>query len=191
MPRILAAVRFQRGTDATVPADGQDGAASTADVQLAVIGQLGAVLSAAGVRFWLRGGWAVDFLLGVVSRPHADVDAVVWRRHRSRVRRALTAAGFAVTRETGKQIDFRKDGVDVTFVFLTRAGDGRIVTDAIPGWTWRPDALPLAWRRLGGVACRVVGPRQLLEEKEGDPRPARPKDAQSTAALRRLVGAAC
>jgi hypothetical protein len=86
--------------------------------------QLRAALSAAGVRFWLRGGWAIDFLIGAVTRAHADVDAVAWRRHRIRVQRALTAAGYDIVRETEKQIDFRKDGVDVTFVFLTRAGGG-------------------------------------------------------------------
>jgi hypothetical protein len=159
--------------------------------QLATIERLGEVLSSAGVRFWLRGGWAVDFLVGAITRPHADVDAVTWRRHRSRVRRALTGAGFEIARGTAKQIDFRDGGVDVTFVFLARADAGRIVTDGIPEWTWRPDALPLRWRRLNGVACRVVSGRQLLEEKEGDPRPQRPKDAESIAALRRLVAAGC
>jgi hypothetical protein len=44
--------------------------------QLAVFVELNAVLASAGVRFWLRGGWAVDFLLGAVTRSHADVDAV-------------------------------------------------------------------------------------------------------------------
>jgi hypothetical protein len=159
--------------------------------QLAVVAELGVALSAAGVRFWLRGGWAVDFLLGALTRPHEDVDVVAWRRHRPRVRRALTAAGFRVVRETEKQIDFEKQGVDVTFVYLRRAGAGRIVTHGVPEWTWRPDALPPAWRGIDGVACRVVSARQLLEEKEGDPRPPRPKDAESIAALRRLLAAGC
>jgi hypothetical protein len=158
-----------------------------ADAQLAVIGALTRVLAAARVRFWLRGGWAVDFLVGAVTRAHADVDAVTWLRHRRRLHRALVDAGFRVARELDVQSDFAKGGVDVSFVFLTRERDGRIATHGIPAWRWRDDALPRGPRRLHGVACRVVGAAQLLEEKEGDPRPARPKDVASIAALRRIV----
>jgi hypothetical protein len=190
MRRILAVVGSSR-SEAPARAGRQGDGVGSADAQLVAIGRLCAALSAARVRFWLRGGWAVDFLTGAITRTHADVDAVAWRRHRTRVKRALTAAGFDVVRETETQIDFRKDGVDVTFVFLTRAGDGRIATHAIPEWTWRPDALPLGWRELDGVACRVVSARQLLEEKEGDPRPTRPKDAESIAALRSRLAARC
>jgi len=169
----------------------QAASSSMAGEQLPTIERWRVALSAADVRFWLRGGWAIDFLIGRVTRTHEDVDAVTWQRHRRRLREALTAAGFRVVRETEKQVDFEERGVDVTFVFLTRDGEGRIVTHAIPEWTWRPDALPPAWRELDGVACRVVSARQLLKEKEGDPRPRRPKDAESIAALRRLVGARC
>jgi len=72
-------------------------------------------------------------------------------------------------------------------VFLTRAERGRIATHGIPEWLWRRDALPLRWREVEGVACRVVSARQLLEERESDPRPPRPKDAAGIAALRRLA----
>jgi hypothetical protein len=159
------------------------------DEQLATIERLRVVLAAAGVRFWLRGGWAVDFLAGAVTRPHADVDAVAWQRHRGRLWEALSAGGFRVVRETEKQIDFDLRGVDVTFAFLRREPEGRIVTYAVPEWTWRHDALPLGWRRLGSAAARVVSARQLLMEKESDPRAPRPKDAEGIAALRRLLGA--
>jgi hypothetical protein len=42
-------------------------------------------------------------------------------------------------------------------------------------------------RLLGVDVCRVVSARQLLAEKEGDPRPPRRQDADSIAALRRLL----
>ena len=119
--------------------------------QLATIERLRVVLSAAGIRFWLRGGWAVDFPVGSVTRAHEDIDAVAWQRHRRRLREALAATGFRVVRETEKQIDFEERGVDVTFAFLTRDGEGRIVTHAIPEWTWRHDAPPLRWRE---ITCR-------------------------------------
>lgn len=136
-----------------------------ARAQLALLGEIGAALAARRIRFWLRGGWAVDFLLGRVGRPHADLDLVLWARHRRRAERALLDAGFRPVREAPVQTDLCKDGQDVSLVFLTRAPGGAITAHGIPGWTWRPDALPRRPRRLHGIAARVVDPRQLLAEK--------------------------
>ncbi|MEU8218449.1 hypothetical protein AB0C47_22125 [Micromonospora taraxaci] len=36
------------------------------------------VVGAAGVPVWLSGGWAMDFQLGAVTRPHVDVDWYRW-----------------------------------------------------------------------------------------------------------------
>jgi hypothetical protein len=162
-----------------------------ARAQLAVLGDIGALLAALRVRCWLRGGWAVDFLLGRITRPHADLDLVLWARHRRRARRALLDAGFRLVRETPVQTDLRKDGQDVSLVFLARAPDGAVITHGIPDWTWPAGSLPPRPRRLHGVAARVVDPRQLLAEKEGyergTGRPPRPKDLESIGALRRIV----
>jgi len=32
-----------------------------------------------GVEIWFRGGWAVDFFLGQVTRDHVDIDWVTMR----------------------------------------------------------------------------------------------------------------
>jgi hypothetical protein len=42
--------------------------------QLQVIAEVVRVCDGAGIDIWLRGGWAMDFFLGEVTRPHADVD---------------------------------------------------------------------------------------------------------------------
>jgi lincosamide nucleotidyltransferase A/C/D/E len=34
-------------------------------------------LEAAGISFWLDGGWGVDALVGRETRPHSDLDLVV------------------------------------------------------------------------------------------------------------------
>jgi hypothetical protein len=156
------------------------------ETHLRVIGELSDILSPARVRFWLRGGWAVDFLVGAVTRPHHDVDAVAWLRHRPKIERLLPQAGFKVTRRLPEQTDFQKDGVLVSFVFLTRTPPD-ITTHLIPVWRWRADALPSQWRHLEGVHVRVVSAQQLYEEKTGDPRPPRATDVQGIALLRQLV----
>ena len=50
--------------------------------QLNILRAISARFSGIRARFWLRGGWAVDFMLGRITRPHADIDIVVWARHR-------------------------------------------------------------------------------------------------------------
>jgi hypothetical protein len=160
-------------------------------VQLGLLEELAAAFSSERIRAWLRGGWALDFLLGRITRPHSDVDLVTWTRHRARVHRTLPARGFELTRELSVQTDFTKHGQTVSILFVARGPDGRVITPGIPEWTWRADALPLRTRTLGGLSWRVMGPEQLLYEKEsyegGTGRPPRSKDLVSMDLLRRLT----
>jgi hypothetical protein len=162
-------------------------------VQLSLLAELADVFAGARLAGWLRGGWALDFLLGEVTRPHSDVDLVTWRRHRQRVHRLLPAHEYALVRELPVQTDFTKHDQTVSVVFVARGPDGRPVVPGIPGWTWRPDALPRRRHTLRGVSWRVVSPEQLLDEKEGyeagTGRPPRSKDRVSMDLLRRLIAA--
>lgn len=164
-----------------------------AEAQLRVLRELGRLLSPLRIRYWLRGGWAVDFLLGQITRPHADLDVVMWARHRGRVRTALLVNGFQMTRETEVQIDFTQAGQEISCVFLVRDPTGNIVTHGIPNWIWRPEALPLRQLSLHGTSVHVVSPQQLLDEKEGyeqgTGRPPRPKDLESMDRLRHITSA--
>jgi len=51
---------------------------ATSARQLHLLGELAELLGGRDVPFWLRGGWALDFLLGAVTRRHADIDLVAW-----------------------------------------------------------------------------------------------------------------
>jgi hypothetical protein len=70
-------------------------------VQLNLIKEIAALLDQAAVRFWPRGGWALDFQLDRLTRQHADIDLVTWLRHRKRVRRLLADQGFSEESATG------------------------------------------------------------------------------------------
>jgi hypothetical protein len=160
-------------------------------VQLALLRELHEILTSERVRAWLRGGWALDFLLGEITRSHADIDLVTWSRHRRRLQRGLPAHGFALDRELPVQTDFLARGQTVSILFIAHGHDGRVTTPGIPEWRWRPDALPARRRTLAGLSWRVLGPEQLLYEKEsyeaGTGRPPRPKDLVSMDLLRRLI----
>ena len=163
-------------------------AETTRTTQLALIGGIGAALAAARTAWWLRGSWAIELLGGELDRRHPWIEAVGWRRNRAAIRRALTAAGFAVEREDDAQLAFRKDGQAVRFLFVDRRKDGRIVTHGAPAPLWRDDALPDRIHRFDGVEVRVVDARQLLEERGADRTPGGVRDIAGIKALRELLG---
>ncbi len=161
------------------------------EAQLGLIGEIARLLGQARIRFWLRGGWALDFHLGRATRRHADVDLVTWLRHRDRVRRLLTGGGFSVVPGYPEpQLVLEKRGHEASFLFIARRG-GRIVVPGYEAWPFPPGSFPERRRTLGGVSARVLSPEELLYEKlhheQWSGKPLRPKDAESIELLRTLL----
>lgn len=166
------------------------------EAQLAILETIVEKFAAQRMRFWLRGGWAVDFLLGQVTRRHGDIDLVTWHRHRRRICQVLTDTGFELIREWEAQTDFRARGQVVSIAYLARLPDGTIITHSIPVWTWPDGSLSSGQKRLGNLSARVMSLEQLLREKEnwgrpidegGTGHPPRPKDLVSMQVLRGIV----
>lgn len=74
------------------------------------------VLTAAGVRFWIDGGWGIDALVGEQTRPHLDLDLAIRTEDLAPYLAAMIGAGFRTTRidnpwntvmtdATGRQVD--------------------------------------------------------------------------------------
>jgi hypothetical protein len=165
------------------------------DVQLRLIRELVEVLGAAEVEFWLRGGWALDFHLGEVTREHEDVDIVAWLEGGEHIRTLLEPVGYVHAPlpndrpELGLRL--RKDGEEVAFVFVERTEDGTLVTRGYEKWPWPSGMFEEPPRTLQGATCRVLTAHALLDgterHQEWSGRPPRPKDIASTEVLRRLV----
>lgn len=160
-------------------------------IQFDLISQISDLLRPAGVSIWLRGGWAIDFLLGHITRPHSDIDVVAWRQDAAQLRRLLEQAGFLFERDTGVQYDFSKHGQEISVVFISQNGGDEVFVHGIPEWVWLPGALSLPPQELDGLFCNVISPEQLLEEKvgyeAGTGRPLRPKDLQSIQMLQEII----
>ena len=62
--------------------------------QLSAIADLLAVARELGASVWLRGGWAMDFFLGRVTREHLDIDWFALAGDGPRVRDRLVEGGF-------------------------------------------------------------------------------------------------
>ncbi|MEU9038664.1 hypothetical protein AB0D45_27705 [Streptomyces sp. NPDC048352] len=144
-----------------------------------------------GLEVWLRGGWAMDFWLGGITREHEDVDWFAWARDAQDLRERLVARGYEVRRADDQQVDLVRDGEELSFALVARGDGGRVVAAGGPwaGTAWPEGMLDgVEPGRLGGLECRVVSPEAQIEIKRMMPvwvpeRPRRPKDAVDAARL--------
>ncbi|MEV0000719.1 aminoglycoside adenylyltransferase [Micromonospora sp. NPDC050980] len=164
--------------------------------QLGAIRDVVDLAGAAGIEVWLRGGWAMDFHLGAVSRPHVDVDWYCWRRDADRLAARLGSQGWRPDPRmpAAKQLDLFRGDVEMSFAYLDRDATGRVVVGAGP-WAGTPlphgmlDAPP---GRVGSFTAPVISVTAQIEFKEMFPvwmpeRPRRAKDATDLTRLRASV----
>jgi hypothetical protein len=152
------------------------------------------VTAAAGrdVQVWLRGGWAMDFFLGEVTRDHRDIDWFAWTGDADVLGAELVRRGFRKVPglPPDQQIDLVKDGEDVSLNLLRRDEGGRIVVGGGPyaGSPWPDDMLDAHLGRIGDLRCPIVSPRAQIEIKQMMPvwvpgSPRRVKDAEDIARI--------
>lgn len=142
--------------------------------QLAVLREFAAVCADAGIAYWLRGGWAMDFFLGRISREHDDIDLFIWNGDAPRLIRELERAGFI---EIGgappeAQRNMMKEGQEFQIALLARRDDGAVVVAGGPsaGAPWPDGMLEGSPGRIDDLTCPIVNPRVQIEIKELFPR---------------------
>jgi hypothetical protein len=167
------------------------GCKMTTNIQFNLLRTIDTLFTQANIPYWLRGGWALDFLLGEVTRPHSDIDLVAWKGDTAAIHNLLVNAGFSLSQDLGVQMDFTKNGQDISVVFVAINETGQIFTPDIPDWLWLAGALSHPKCELDNLTCQVVSPAQLLQEKEeyeqATGRPLRAKDLTSVTILHQLI----
>lgn len=166
--------------------------------QLDAVREVVEVAGAAGIAVWLRGGWAMDFHLGEVTRPHVDVDWYCWRADADRLAGLLGERGWRPDPRlpATTQLDLLRGDVELSFAYLDRDAEGRVVVGAGP---WAGTALPEGMLdappgRIGDLTVPIIAAAAQIEFKEMFPvwmpeRPRRAKDADDIARLRASVAA--
>jgi len=162
-----------------------------ADRQFRLLAEIARTLDEAGIAFWLRGGWALDFLVGRIRHDHADIDLVAWLADRDAIDGTLASCGFKrVGEDAHVALDFEKEGESIQILLVESTPSGTLVVRGFESWPFPEGALGHA-RRLGDVVCRTLTPRALLYEKEtyeaNKGRPLREKDHVSIRLLRELA----
>ena len=131
-------------------------------------------LQAAGVRYWLAGGWGVDALVGHESREHRDLDLAVDATTFDKACRALLLLGF--TPETDwlpVRLEFANGPggwVDLHPIVFDDSGDG--VQQGLDGQSFAYPAEDLTMGSIQGHAVPCISVRLQRAFHSGyDPRP--------------------
>ncbi|MEV8455672.1 aminoglycoside adenylyltransferase [Streptomyces sp. NPDC052095] len=160
--------------------------------QLRLIAEAVEAAEVLGIPVWLRGGWAMDFFLGRVTRNHDDIDWFAWADDAGALAGELLRRGYQPVPGSSPdlQLDFVKDGLESSFTLVDRAAGGEVVVAGGPwaGAPWPEGMLGAGPGRIGDLRCAVVGPEARIEIKRMTPvwdpsRPRRPKDAEDIARL--------
>src|SRR5215204_800707 len=165
---------------------------SDCDPGLSMFGSASGALEGARLEHWFFGGWAVDLWVGRLTRPHDDIDVLVWRHDETRVHDALRTAGWVHTPSPEDLVgtNYARDGYDLQVTFAVPGGEGGMVVP-VPDQPIVLSASPLAFasRNLGDVSVRVLTLEMMLALKS-TPRPDEAggaKDRADLAALRAVA----
>ncbi len=161
-----------------------------------LIQEIGELLAAADVRWWLFGGWAVDFHLGSVTRQHGDIEFYIWSTDAERVSRSFLDAGFVpqTIPFPDEAVEFRKDGQLICAVLLADTADGIVIPGRWTHWPWPRDAFDGPPGRIGDLTVPAVSVEALLDRglnyqqhAPGGP-PLRERDIIAIKQMRAMIG---
>ena len=136
--------------------------------QLAALAELDNMFSAHGIEYWVFGGWAVDFHVGRVTRPHGDIDVAIWRDNMLDVFALLRDAGWIHRQDANEDgyTAYERRGIRLEIAILARDEQGVVYTPLQDGRAdWPDDSFREEIAHLAGVRARVLSRAALLVEK--------------------------
>ncbi|GAA4629740.1 hypothetical protein GCM10023196_052310 [Actinoallomurus vinaceus] len=163
--------------------------------QLRLIAEVVAMASECGIQVWLRGGWAMDFFLGEITRDHRDIDWFAWTDDASVLGAKLAQRGYQPMPglPPDQQLDVLKDDEDLSFNLLRTDTSGRVVVGGGPwaGSPWPEHMLETHMGRIGDLQCPIINPRAQIEIKQMMPVwvPGSPRRAKDLEDITRLQAA--
>jgi len=115
------------------------------------------------VNIFLWGGWAVDFLVGHITRPHVDIDTLVWKKDKEKIRKIMENLGFSV-QDKIRKFQNSYDGFQFDIDFVEPLGDEFISSQSpqTKGLKWSKDTFSKTVdAKLNGVQVRVINQKSL------------------------------
>jgi Aminoglycoside-2''-adenylyltransferase len=146
--------------------------------QLHALARVDAAFTAAGIDYWVFGGWAVDFHARTVTREHDDVDVAVWLDEMARITALLVDDGWSRAPEPDEDggTGYERDGVRLELTYLVGDDDGVHTPFSGGRGTWPDAAFGEDVLELRGTRARVIALEALKATKS------RPRDDPGDAA---------
>lgn len=143
---------------------------SVSGEQLQAISEMLGLANGLGVKVWLRGGWAMDFYLGRVTREHVDIDWFALADDASKLSEAMLAIGFCdvTAAPRGQQIDMVRGRVDHGIALVRLGSDGSPLVAGGPwaGEPWPTNLLDEHIGQIGELRAPIISPEAQIEIKQ-------------------------
>ncbi len=115
-----------------------------------------------GIKIWIDGGWAVDALLGEITRTHINLDIAIQQKDVTQFREYLQTQGYKeIEREEDKKWDFvlrDNKGHEIDVHSFNFDDDGLIVEkDEYPDGSLDGEGI------INGQRVRCVAPKHLIQ----------------------------
>jgi len=142
-----------------------------ADRQLVALAEVASVLDSNGFDHWLFGGWAVDFHVGRVTRPHDDLDIAVWLHDSARVAEVLDETEWRHAPQAGEDggTGYERAGIRLELTYIEREGDDVFTPFSFGRGVWPRGSFGADERELRGAVCAWSRSARSCNE-DADPR---------------------
>ena len=142
---------------------------SAQNTQLMIIREVTTGLRAAHISHWLFGGWAIDFHLGTITRPHDDIEFLVWHTDKQAIATTLVSHNYELFQGgfSDEMAIFFKHGQKVEFDYLIQNAAKQVAVDG--RWSdlvWPQDAFDAPPATFDGITCPIVSAQALLWLKQ-------------------------
>ncbi len=143
---------------------------NTNQKQLYIIRNLKHLFEESNIRFWLIGGWGIDFLAGRITREHEDIDIIINQNDYFRALELLRY-NFSIT----EYIEFTKikvliKNIKLDICFYVEHSDELFIDLDRKDENFYPtpyDSFPLEFQKLHNLTCRTVSWSAQYVAKEG------------------------
>lgn len=135
--------------------------------QLRIIEDVASIADMAHIPLALRGGWALDFLLGKITRLHGDIDFNVWIEDLDKITSTLQSVGYECEGVTAEPLrNFHKYGETIQVAALQKISDTVVSPAGYPEYSLLPGLMHGPIVILEGVRCRTATAEAQLDAKE-------------------------
>lgn len=137
-------------------------------IQLQLIAEIHDLLDVSKIPHWLDGGWALDFLVGEVTRDHDDIDWFLWKWDAPAVCACLEACDYQSleVRHPDEHIAFQRHGQRISFTLNEMNEAGQAVTAGRwSDWPFPQGAFAAPVGQLGDIVCPIVSAAAQLDVK--------------------------